>query len=422
MSVQEQIKPIEKGNELDYKKLSQDRELRAKSILAKSKPELINENTYLVPSQFDSNKKYKVTHIDTYSCECQDFQTRCKSNGIYCKHIKAIQFFLKFKNKVEIDDLNVDKEFNKESCVYCSSDKIFKRGVRKTKIGIKQVYCCKDCKRRFVLEPIKYIKGNAKLISLVMNDYFKGHSLRDIQDSIFQFYNLKVTHETIRRWIRKFCGLMNDYTSKFNNDLKLGNNWHVDEQVVKVNKNTNEKLVWNVLDGKTRFLIANNVTKTKNEKDARAIFQKAKEVTNQRPETISSDGLPTYIKAIKKEYPTHKDNIGRPRKNSVLHIANVGISKKDNNNMIERYHNEFREFEKIRRNFKKVDTLEEWNDNYRLYHNFIKKHMALNNLTPSQVANIDLNLGKNRWLSLLTQSIKATNVTNSENIKKSHED
>lgn len=95
--------------------------------------------------------------------------------------------------------------------------------------------------------------------------------------------------------------------------------------------------------------------------------------------------------------------------NGTEHIANAGISKKENNNMVERYHNEFREFEKIRRNFKRVKTLEEWNENYRLYHNFIKKHMALNNLTPSQVANINLPLERNRWLSLLKLSLKNEN-------------
>ena len=407
------------NNELKLKKLSELRSERAKSILAKSKPELISENTYLVPSS-NLEHKYKVTYIDSWTCECKDFETRCKSNGIYCKHIKAIQFFLAFKNKVEIDDLDINDKLNKDACAYCNSYKIFKRGTRKTKIGIKQVYCCKDCKKRFVLEPIKYIKGNAKLISLVMNDYFKGHSLRDIQDSIFQFYNLEVTHETIRRWIRKFCNLMTNYTEKLNPNLQLGDNWHIDEQVVKVNKNKNERLVWNLLDGKTRFLIANNVTKSKFIKDARAILKKAKEVTNQKPDTITSDKLPAYIKAIKKEYPSKKN--GWNMISGTEHIANAGINKKDNNNMIERYHNEFREFDKIRRNFKKVKTLEEWNNNYRMYHNFIKKHMALNGLTPSQSANINLPLGNNRWLSLLKLSVKAPNVTNSENIKKSHED
>ena len=105
-----------------------------------------------------------------------------------------------------------------------------------------------------------------------------------------------------------------------------------------------------------------------------------------------------------------------------MYLANAGISKKDNNNKVERYHNEFREFEKIRRNFKRVNTLEEWNNNYRMYHNFIKQYMALNNLTPSQKANINLPLENNRWLSLLKLSLHQPNVTKVQEVKKSTED
>ena len=45
--------------------------------------------------------------------------------------------------------------------------------------------------------------------------------------------------------------------------------------------------------------------------------------------------------------------------------------------MVERYHNEFREFDKVRRGFKSDETAQQWNNAFRLYHNFIKKHMAL---------------------------------------------
>ena len=65
------------------------------------KKKVLDENTYIVPSQFDSSKKYKVTHIDSYSCECQDFQRRCKGKGLYCKHIKARILFNKLKSSYE---------------------------------------------------------------------------------------------------------------------------------------------------------------------------------------------------------------------------------------------------------------------------------------------------------------------------------
>ena len=83
---------------IQLKNLSQIRDLRAKQILEKGNPEVLDENTYLVPSQFDSNKKYQVTHFDSYSCNCKDFELRCKGKGLYCKHIKAILLFEKLKN------------------------------------------------------------------------------------------------------------------------------------------------------------------------------------------------------------------------------------------------------------------------------------------------------------------------------------
>jgi transposase-like protein len=123
----------------------------------------------------------------------------------------------------------------------------------------------------------------------------------------------------------------------------------------------------------------------------------------------------SYERAISKEFTTHKR-----RKERVEHIRNVGIAKEENNNLVERYHGEFREFDKIRRGFKSDATMEEWNEGFRLYHNFIKRHMGLNGLTPSQVAEINLRLGRNRWLELLKESLNHhPNSTESNNKEKS---
>ena len=50
---------------------SQVREQKAKQILEKGNPELLENNSYLVPSQY-SDKKYLVTFQDTYSCNCPE--------------------------------------------------------------------------------------------------------------------------------------------------------------------------------------------------------------------------------------------------------------------------------------------------------------------------------------------------------------
>ncbi len=95
------------------KQFTDNREERAKAILQIGNPECLDENTYLVPSQFDSNKKYEVTHFDSYSCNCKDFELRCKGKGLYCKHIKAIILFekvilLALKGKASMHDAHPD--------------------------------------------------------------------------------------------------------------------------------------------------------------------------------------------------------------------------------------------------------------------------------------------------------------------------
>src|SRR3989338_2028055 len=368
------------------------REIRGLSILAKGdEPSIIDKETFIIPSQ-SGNGSYKVIHKEEWVCECLDFKNR----HLECKHIKAIMFFLKFRNKIEIDDLGIDKELKEEKCPCCDSANIVKNGIRKTKIQEKQRYRCEDCKKRFVLEPIKYVKGNSKLICLCMDLYFKGLSLRDISDTLYQFYGVKIHFDTIRRWIQKFTKIMNDYADKFR--PKTSGKLQVDEQKVK----SKGKWVWswNALDEETRFLLANNITKGRSIKDAREIFRKVKENLNEKPTQIKTDGLWSYERAIKKEFVTHKGG-----RKTLEHIRNVGISEEKNNNRIERYHGQFREFDKVKRGFKSNLTTSEWNQGFRLYHNFIKPHMSLNSTTPSQVANIDLKLGRNRWLGLLEKAL-----------------
>lgn len=84
-----QVNPNREVKDINNKNFLVDRRIRGYSILAKGdKPIVINEEEFLVPSQ-SSNKKYKVTNINGWTCECPDFQSRCKENGLKCKHIMA---------------------------------------------------------------------------------------------------------------------------------------------------------------------------------------------------------------------------------------------------------------------------------------------------------------------------------------------
>jgi len=324
------------------KNFSEWRNERAKQILEKANPETIDEFTYLVASQ-NSDKKYKVTHIDAYSCECQDYIRRCKGKNLYCKHIKAILLFEKLKNTYEVEKPRQEMEFiinqpQKDVCPYCSCEKMFKRGTRKTKVGVKQLYCCKFCKKRFVLQPISHIKGNSKLVCLAMDCYYKGLSYRDIADQFKQFYGLNISHVTIRNWILKFSKVMEKYSKTIQPNIK--GVWNADETLIltkrgkdKTKPNINYDYVWNVMDNKTKFLLASiNSGRSRKSKDAQKVFMEAWKQNGKIPFQIIVEGYKGYQDGCRKTFR----NWGNERK--VKFTSIVGKRKEVNNNAIESHH------------------------------------------------------------------------------------
>lgn len=387
-------------SKMEMKDLNQERTIRGCAIISKGiSPKALDNDTWLIPSQ-SSNEKYLVRNNGFgYTCECPDFTYR----HVDCKHINAVKFWLKLKEKIKQQETIEVQEELANRCVYCYSENIIKKDKRQTSIGLKQRYLCKDCGRKFVNDPVKKVKGNGKIVSLVLDLYFKGISLRKIQDHLKQFYNLDISHVALYNWITRFMQIMKEYTDKM--QPQLSKTWHVDEQMIKVNGDW----LWNynILDADTRFLIANKVTKDRSIADTREVFHQAKEITKDRPETIITDGLWSYKKAIKKELSSW-------RKPTIKHVRLESIKAKIQNNKIERFHNTFRERDKVLRGFKKENN--PITNGFRTYYNFIREHQGLNNKTPSEVAGIDLGINDNgnRWLELLKKSINKTPIEQSK--------
>ena len=104
--------------------------------------------------------------------------------------------------------------------------------------------------------------------------YYKGLSYRDITDQFKQFYNVDLHHEKIRRWILRFSRVLNEYSKTIKPNLK--GVWNTDETMVltkrgidKENKNKEFDYLWNVMDNKTKFLLASeNSGRGRSSKDA----------------------------------------------------------------------------------------------------------------------------------------------------------
>lgn len=81
------------------------------------------------------------------------------------------------------------------------------------------------------------------------------------------------------------------------------------------------------------------------------------------------------------------------------------MRKARNNNVVERLHGTVRERDKVMRGLDNDETARTFVEGFRIYYNFIRPHMALNGLTPAEKAGINLQLGQNKWLSLIKQSV-----------------
>ena len=377
------------------------RKIRAYSLLAHNKVEKINDFTFRVWSQKGKHHYIVVREGLEWKCECADFT----HNRVVCKHVHAVEqyrlnarYALSFRK--EGDNL-WEIEEPVLVCKFCGSENVIKRGFKKTQQGKKQRFLCKDCKRRFVVnDGFEKMKANPQIITISLDLYFKGISLRSIVDHLKQFYNVEVSHVAIYKWIRKYVKLMKKYVDQL--VPRVSGIWHSDEMTLNIrnlDNHDNLRWTWNVMENQSRFWLASQITEKREIQDARQVLAEAHNLAKIKPMAIVTDGLRSYQQAIKKEFWTLKN----PR---TQHVRVPNIRDRSNNNMVERLNGTVRQRNKVMRGLDHEDSAQTMLDGMRIYYNFIRPHMALDGETPAEQANIDLELGNNKWLSLIKASNK----------------
>jgi putative transposase len=370
------------------------RELRGLAILAMgNQVKRIDSSTYHVRSQ-SGNGLYSVARKGLeWTCECPDFIYR----HAVCKHIHAVQFSLNLRQRVTSENLGFENVCTEgaHACKYCGSTNVIKRGFRKKKGCRVQRFSCRGCGKRFILEEaFERIKSTPKIITIALDLFFKGCSYRKIVDHLKQFYGVKVTHVAIIKWVKKYTELMKHYVDGLTPNVS--GVWHTDEMAVNVKGQF--LWLWNLIDHDTRFLLASQISAKREIDDARRVFSEAKALAKVKPAFVVTDGLRAYEDAFKKEFFTLRN----PR---TEHVRLAGLAKASNNNLVERLHGTVRERDKTMRGLKKEES--DILKGLRIYYNFIRPHMALNGKTPAEVANINLQLGQNRWEDLIRKSKRA---------------
>jgi transposase-like protein len=240
------------------------------------------------------------------------------------------------------------------------------------------------------------MRVNPHAITVALDLYFKGVSLRKIVDHLKQFEGLNVSHVAVLKWIQKYVVLMRDYVDTLKPELSKV--FHADE--TKVNIRGKWVWLWHLMDGDTRFLLANHVSQGRTVADVKAAFREAKAVGKAEPTVIFTDGMQSYVPATQREFP------------NTVHVSGVGLQGRFNNNRMERYHGTFKERNKVMRAIKKPDSA--IIDGQRIYYNYVRPHQGIDERTPAERAGIGVE-GQNKWLGLIKKASDHPTVTNEGN-------
>lgn len=385
-----QAQPTENKND------SQARMMRGMEMLQNGLTVRENEDgSFAVPSQTSKGKFYEVRILgERMVCTCPDFEYRQIDA---CKHIHLVKFCvsLRYLQKDEKPKVIASDAF---PCSHCGSIRVIRYGREGNENNVKQVFKCRDCNRKF-REPsmLNRVKFAPELITLTLDLYFSGLSLRKVARSVGDHFNVKIGVTTIYDWIQRYVPQISAYVKTLTPELS--NTWHADELFVKMKGGKSTKIhkniayLWNIIDRRTRFLLASKLSEDRDAVGAVAAFKEA--IQNAQgfgPENVFTDAHRSYIQGIQA-----LEMAGTPR-----HIANCGVGKPHaTNNRIERLNGTLRERVKVQRGWKsKKSAIAE---GMRLQYNFVKPHMALEGKTPAESAGIGVD-GSNKWMALLRQA------------------
>jgi transposase-like protein len=236
------------------------------------------------------------------------------------------------------------------------------------------------------------MRTKARAIASALDLYFRGLSLRQVQQHLEDSYGIKVTHSTIYNWLRKYVTIVSEFVE--NALVNTSERWHADETLIRIKGR--HAVLWNLLDSETRFHIALQISSRRDTTNAQILLKKGKRRTRNRPRELVTDGLQSYAQAIERELAS----VNSDTRQGIIHLQ--GPLSESLNNRIERFHGCVKSRLKTMHHLSNEDTAETFAKGFSAHYNFIRRHKALKGKTPAQAAKITSE--KNTWLSLIQKA------------------
>lgn len=267
------------------------------------------------------------------------------------------------------------------TCKFCGSRHIVKFG----KFRGVQRFWCKVCKRKFVdNDALPSMRTPVRQVSAILSMWYGGMPLKEIKRHSEQQFNTFPSRSTLYRWLTRFTKIAVKEAKK--HTPQVGDVWIADETVLKISgKNF---WFWDIIDAKTRFLLASHMSRARTIRDARTLVDKAATTAKKTPKVIITDKLLAYLDGIELAFGA-----------DTKHIQSKPFEDKDSTNIIERFHSTLKTRTKIVRGFKDLHTAKLLLDGWLVHYNFFRTHETLGDHTPAKAAGIEFSFRD--WIAVV---------------------
>lgn len=255
-------------------------------------------------------------------------------------------------------------------CKHCGSKAIVRYG--QSPDGT-QYWWCKVCERKFAdNDALPRMRTPVDQIGHALLAFYDGASLTQIRRQFEQQYDNSPSDPAIYGWITRFTQVVIDKTK--NLKPNVGDTWVADETVLNIDGRN--IWFWDVMDSKTRFLLASHMSGTRDSNDAEILMREAAKRAGKSPKVVITDKLLAYTDGIERAF-------GADSK----HVQSKGFKVQPNTNLIERLHGSIKDRTKVMRGLKSIPTAYLFMDGWATHYNYFREHSALGK-TPAEAAGV----------------------------------
>jgi len=264
-------------------------------------------------------------------------------------------------------------------CRYCKSETVVKYG----KYGDTQLLFCKVCRRKFkALDSPFHMKIPSDVVAVALEMHYSGKRLKHIRDHLKEEFGYRPSKPVLYYWIEKFTDLARGHFKCY--QPVTGDSWILDETVVAV-EGRHDVWIYDVIDEKTRFLLATRASPECSISDAGNVLEEALSRARAQPFKV----------VIRKSYEISGD-IGRVIPSHIdYEVRQSSINDLNDFELIARFSGILPNGNRAIRSFRNTRVLIRYVTGWWVYYNFFKPNPFIGGETPAEAAGI--NYGIKSW-------------------------